>query len=126
MVYNIAETSGLPSITDRGGSRVWHGVAMATPNGGLATPVATPFCLLDLIFFHFNFEIMIQSHYTRASPQICGGPPKYHPITNKLASLLITNVLQPRMADVIGHTPAHQALRLPVDVRPHHPGSNHT
>jgi len=41
-VYNtVMQRIIIASI--RGGSRGGPGVAMATPNGGLATPVATPF-----------------------------------------------------------------------------------
>ena len=41
---------------------------MATPNGRLDIPVATPFRVLDLISFYLNFETMSYSHYMRAPP----------------------------------------------------------
>ena len=60
---------------------------MATPNGRLGTPVATPFRFLHRINFCLNFETMSQSHYM-LSPQIFG-PSRYYPIIDILALLLV-------------------------------------
>ena len=44
------------------------GVAMDTPNGRLATPVATPCCFLVRIIFYLNFQTMSRSHYMCVPP----------------------------------------------------------
>ena len=67
------------------------GVAMATPNGRLATPVATPFLLIDIIVFIRIFETISQS--ASLHPNAFGPHLRCHPITHKLALPLFNTML---------------------------------